>query len=334
MNSFFRGLVIAACFTVSTTSVFAEVKARLGHIFAQGSPADVASQKFASLVKERTNGQVSITVFPNSQLGADEALGRDLSRGTLEFSFINPGSLTGLDPLLDIHYLPYIASTFEQADKIQYNPNGILQKTLNESLDKQGMLSLAWFELEFRAVTNSKRPINKPADLVGMKMRVPGSTSIRSFFEAAGAQAVTIPYSNLFVALQQGTVDGQDNGVGMTHDSRFFEAQKFMTLTNHVYAMGSVATSKRFWKKLTENQRQIISQAAKDAAAEEIKNNRAANSAYLSKIAAAGIKVIQLQPAQMAEFVKTGQAGWERLAPVYGADRIKQLKAEIDAASR
>ena len=334
MNSVFKSLAIAAAIMAASSSAFAQTKARLGHVFAQGSPADVASHKFADLVKERTHGEVQITVFPNNQLGSDEALGRDLSRGSLEFAFLNPGSLAGLDPLLDIHYLPYIASTYDQVDKIFFNPEGILQKTLNETLAKQNMLPLAYFELEFRAVTNSKRPISSPADMKGLKIRVPGSASIRSFFEAADTQAVTMPFSNLFVALQQGTVDGQDNGATITYNSRLFEAQKYMTLTNHVYAMGTVTASQRFWHCLSDEQREIVTQAAKEAAAEEIKNSRAMNGEYLDKIAAAGVKVTHLKPEEMAEFVKVGQVGWEKLASTYGADRIKALKEEIAAAAK
>jgi TRAP-type C4-dicarboxylate transport system substrate-binding protein len=252
----------------------------------------------------------------------------------VEFAFLNPGSLAGLDPLLDIHYLPYIVSTFEQADKIMYNPNGILQKTLNSALSSQGMEPLAYFELEFRAVTNSKKEIVTPADLKGLKVRVPGSAAIRSFFELSNAQAVTMPFNNLFVALQQGTVDGQDNGATITYNSRLFEAQKFMTLTNHVYAMGTVTASKRFWGRLTEAQRKVIAQTAKEVATEQIKLSRAANSGFLEKIAASGVKVTHLKPAEMAEFVKIGQVGWEKLAATYGADRIKALKDEIAAGSR
>lgn len=334
MNSFVRSVAIALSLVCAAPATMAQTKARLGHVFAQGSPADVASQKFAALVKERTNGEVQITVFPNNQIGSDEALGRDLSRGSLEFAFLNPGSLAGLDPLLDFHYLPYIVSSFEMADKIMFNPNGVLQKTLSGALASQGMEPLAYFELEFRAVTNSKKPVTTPADLKGLKVRVPGSAAIRSFFEVAGAQAVTMPFSNLFVALQQGTVDGQDNGATITFNSRLFEAQKFMTLTNHVYAMGTVTASKRFWARLSEPQRKIVADAAREAAAEQVRNSRAANGDYLKQIAAAGVKVSQLQPAEMAEFVKVGQVGWERLAPIYGAERIKALKDEITAASR
>lgn len=328
--------IIVAALAAVTLAVLPQAasadKARLGHVFAQGNAADEASQIFARLVKERTDGKIDITVFPNSQLGGDEALGRDLSRGAVEFAFLNIGSLTGLDPLLDIHYLPYIATDYAQVDKIFYNSEGILQRTLTGTLAKHNMVALAYFELDFRAVTNSNRPVNNAEDLKGLKLRVPGSASIRSFFEAAGAQTVTMPMPNLFVALQQGTVDGQDNGASITYNSRLFEAQKYMTLTNHVYAMGAITVSKRFWDGLDQAQRKIVTQAAQEAAREGIARNRAATSAFLDKIKAGGVAVVTPTPEAMAEFAKVGQIGWEKLTPIYGADRIAELKKEIAAA--
>jgi len=306
-----------------------EVKqVRLGHVFASGSPVDVASQEFAQCVTEDSKGQVSVTVFPDSQLGGDESLGRSLSRGSLEFAFLNPGSLTGLDPLLDIHYLPYIASSFEEVDEIFYNPDGILQTTLRETLEDRGMETLSFFELEFRAITNSRHAVESIDDLDGLQLRVPGSESIRSFFDAAGAQAVTLPFPELFVALQQGTVDGQDNGASITYNSRLFEAQNYMTLTNHVYAMGTITASQRFWDELSEENKKIINVCAEDAAAEQIENNREKNSEYLQGIADGGIEIHRLSDVEMERFVELGRSLWADLEDTYGTERIQALRKE------
>jgi tripartite ATP-independent transporter DctP family solute receptor len=310
----------------------AQTKMRLGHVFAIDSPVDEASKEFARLVGERTNGAVSITVFPNNQLGGDEALAREVARGSIELSFLNPGSLAGLDPLLDFHYLPYIATNFKEADAIFYNPSGIVQKTLRETMIKHRMQPLAFFELEFRAVTNSQRAVSTPADLKGLKLRVPGSAGIKGFFEAAGAQAVTMPFPELFTALQQGTVDGQDNGASITFNSRLFEAQKYMTTTNHVYAMGAVTISQRVWDKLPESHKKVFSEVAAEVTARQIKVNRELNGQFLKKIAAGGVQVTEPTPAAFDEFRKVGELVWDKLAPVYGADRIKILREEIATA--
>lgn len=309
----------------------AQGRARLGHVFASGSPIDNGSDAFAQCVG--SSAGISVSVFPDSQLGSDEALGRDLSRGSLEFAFLNPGSLTGLDPLLDFHYLPYIVSNFEEADRVFYNSDGILQTTLRETLGTRGMEALGFFELEFRAVTNSRQPVTTVADMAGLKLRVPGSESIRSFFEKAGSQAVTLPFPELFVALQQGTVDGQDNGASITYNSRLFEAQKYMTVTNHVYAMGTITAGKRFWDRLSEEQQTAIRDCATKAASDQIVANRAANATFLENIAAGGVAVHRLSDEEMAKFVELGRSLWADLEGTYGAERIAKLREEVGAGS-
>lgn len=309
-----------------------QLKARMGHVFAANSPMDQASQEFAKLVGERTKGRVAITVFPNSQLGGEMAQARELSRGSLELALLNPGSLAGLNPLLDIHYLPYIASDFRTVDAIFYNPNGILQNTLRETLAKHNIQTMGFFELEFRAVTNSSREINTPSDMKGLKLRVPGSAAIKGFFEEAGVQVVVMPFPELFTALQQKAVDGQDNGASITYESRLFETQKFMTTTQHVYAMGTVASSSAFWKKLSEEDRKVLTSTAEEVTKRQIQKNRELNAQFLQKIEAAGVKITRPTPEAMAEFEKVGQAVWDKLAPTYGVERINALRAEVRAA--
>ncbi|PKC51822.1 hypothetical protein RhiirA1_482914 [Rhizophagus irregularis] len=144
-------------------------------------------------------------------------MAQDISRGTLDMSFINQGSLSGLDPLLDFHYLPYIVTSYEQADKIFYG-DGVIPKLMTETLAKHNMTTLGFFENEFRGVSNSIKKIEKVEDLKGLKLRVPGSQAIKGFFEEAGSQALVMPFNELYLALQQGTVDGQDNGLLFTVD--------------------------------------------------------------------------------------------------------------------
>ncbi len=323
--------LITASIALAMPGLALAEKARLGHVFPAGDAADAASSRFAELINERTKGEIEISVFPNGQIGGDEALGRDLSRGAVEFAFLNVGSLTGLDPLLDIHYLPYIVTNDDEADKIFYNPEGVLQRTLNERLDSHRIVPLGYFELGFRAVTNSKRPVNTVKDLQGLKIRVPGSAAIRSFFEVTGAQVVTMPFTNLFVALQQGTVDGQDNGASLTYNARLFEAQRYMTLTNHTYAMGAIAVSQRFWNRLSPENQTIVTDTAREIAAEQITASRAASSDFVARIEAAGVEVIRPSDEALAAFAEMGQKGWDQLTPVYGEERITALRAEIAA---
>lgn len=331
-RTFIASAAFAFAALAAVPAMAQEVKARMGHVFAANSPMDQAAQEFAKLVGERTKGKIAITIFPASQLGGEMAQARELSRGSLELALLNPGSLAGLNPLLDIHYLPYIATDFKAVDAVFYNPNGVLQTTLRETLNKQGIETLGFFELEFRAVTNSSRPVEKPADLKGLKLRVPGSAAIKTFFEDAGTQVVVMPFPELFTALQQKTVDGQDNGASITYESRLFETQKYMTLTNHVYAMGTVASSSKFWGKLSDAEKKVLTDTAAEVTKKQIQKNRQMNAEFLQKIESGGIKVIRPSAQAMAEFEKVGQGVWDKLSATYGADRVAALRQEAAAA--
>ncbi|WP_439586847.1 TRAP transporter substrate-binding protein [Hydrogenophaga sp.] len=306
-----------------------QMKLRLAHYAAANSPVDQAAQEFARLVNERTQGRISVLLFPSSQLGSVEANARDLSRGTLDLALLTPGSLAGLDPLLDIHYLPFIATNYQQADALFYNPSGVLQKTVRETLAKHRIQTMGFYELEFRAVTNSQRPIEKPEDLKGLKLRVPGSAAIKGFFEAAGAQAVVMPFPELFTALQQRTVDGQDNGASLTYESRLFETQKYMTTLQHVYAFGTFNASSQLWSKLSEADRNVMLATAQEVGKRQIQKNREINDQFLVKLEQAGIKITRPSDKVFAEFARIGQQVWDKLTPVYGAERIKALREEV-----
>ncbi|MFM2065455.1 MAG: hypothetical protein RLZZ584_364 [Pseudomonadota bacterium] len=333
-RNFIAAAAIALATLTAAPAMAQEVKARMGHVFAANSTMDQAAQEFAKLVGERTKGKIAITVFPANQLGGEQAQARELSRGSLELSLLNPGSLAGLNPLLDIHYLPYIASDFKQVDAIFYNPKGVLQTTLRETLAKLGIETLGYFELEFRAVTNSSRPVERPADMKGMKLRVPGSAAIKGFFEEAGTQVVVMPFPELFTALQQRTVEGQDNGASITYESRLFETQKYMTLTNHVYAMGTVASSSKFWAKLSDAEKKILTDTATEVTKRQIQKNRQLNADFLQKIEAGGIKITRPSAQAMADFEKVGQGVWDKLSATYGAERIAALRQEAAAARK
>lgn len=314
----------------NTTSETKEVKKyRMGAVAAPTSIQTKGAEYFAQKVKEKTNGAIEISIFPGGQLGGDEALGQELSRGNLDFALLNQGSLAGMDPLLDFHYLPYIVQNFKQADALYYG-DGIIPTTMKETLAKYKIHALAFYELEFRGLSNSKRPVASVNDIKGLKLRVPGSKAIMGFFQQAGAQAVAIPMPELYTALQQKTVDGQDNGVIITYDNKLHEANKFYTRTNHVYAMGSIVISEELWGKLSPEDQKIVEEAAKEAQAWEVAEERKLTDDYISKMKEQGVTVVEPTPEQMQEFQAVGVKVWDSLKDVYGAERIEKLKEEVN----
>jgi len=306
---------------------------RLGHIFPVDSVKDQAAKRFAERIEEETNGEITIKVFPASQLGGDEVLAQDISRGTLDMSFLSQGSLSGLDPLLDFHYLPYIVTNFEEADALYYG-DGIIPTTMKETLLKHKMVSLGIWENEFRGVSNSKKPVQSVEDLKGLKLRVPGSQAIKGFFDEAGVQTVVMPFNELYLGLQQGTVDGQDNGLLLTYDSKFHEVNSYYTALNHVYATGSIVINEGKFKGMTEEQQQIFETVGKEIEQWQVKKNREETQKYIDLMKKEGVEFVELTPEQIDEFQQFGLAQWDNHADIYGQERIDKLKAEVEAVKQ
>lgn len=320
------------CLTAAPTLAFS-AEYRLGHVFAIESPVGQAASTFVDLVRERSNGEIDIKVFPNGQIGNDEQLVRDVSRGLLEFSFANHGSAVNLDKRIDFGALPFIATNYEQVDKLFYG-NGIVPTTAKEILGRLHVHVLGWFEQEFRAVSNSKRPVASLEDLKGLKLRVPPARSLRAFFEDAGVQTVTMPITELFTGLQQKTVDGQDNGPIQTYTAKLYESTKYMTLTNHAFVSSPIIMSERLRKKLSPEQRDIIDQAAKEVSARQIQAARAAYQDSIRKLREDGVQVFELSPQAKREMQLLGMKAWDGMTDVYGKERIAALRAEVEAVNK
>lgn len=304
------------------------IKASLGSVAAETSNQIEAARMFAEKVKEYTNGTVVISVFPGGQIGSDESMIEDLSRGNLEFAFLNQGSCSGFDQMLDIHYLPFIARNYEEADKLYYG-DGLIPTILKDTLSKHGITVLGWYENEFRGLSNSVKPIKTASDLKGLKIRVPGSVAIKTFFEEAGAQPVIIAMPELYTALQQGTVDGQDNGILITHDNRLEETNKHYTYLKHVYAMSAIAVSDTIWNKFSDSQKDAILKAAQEVQEWQIKTNREQIDDYIEEMKGIGVTFTELTDEDIATFTEIAERVWEKMKPVYGEEIIEQLKEEV-----
>ncbi|PTL38381.1 TRAP transporter substrate-binding protein [Alkalicoccus saliphilus] len=304
---------------------------RLGMVAAQDSIQHQGAEMFAERVEEKTNGEISIDVFPGGQIGSDESLGQDLGSGNLEFAFLNQGSLSGMDQMLDFHYLPYIVSSYEEADEIYYG-DGVIPQTMEETLLDNNIRALGWYELEFRGLSNSSGPVENPEDIDGLQLRVPGSQAIMSFFEEVGAQTVTVAMPELYTALQQGTVDGQDNGLLITYDNNLHETNEYYTRLNHVFATGTIAMSEQIWGNSSEEHQAALEEAAEEAQEWQIEAQRAEVEEYAQMMESEGVEVIELDDNQLETFQEIGMDLWDELEDVYGSENIEELRNEVEEA--
>lgn len=314
----------------TTSSQVKTITCSLGSVAAESSVQIEAAKMFAKNVSDYTEGAVQINVFPAGQIGSDESMAEDLERGNLEFAFLNQGSCAGLDQMFDFHYLPFIARNYEEADQLYYG-DGVVPTTLKETFAKHNITVLGWYENEFRGVSNSKKEIKTVGDLAGLKLRVPGSAAIKGFFEEAKAQTVTIAMTELYTALQQGTVDGQDNGVLITHDNKLEEKNQYYTYLKHVYAMSGICVSNTAWDKFSDEQKEAILKAAKEVQDWEIQATRDQIDQYIEDMKQKGVTFTELSDEDIATFVEVADSVWEKMKPIYGAEKIEALKAEVSA---
>lgn len=297
----------------------------IAHVWPEDSPVNEAASAMAEAINEAANGSLEARVFPAGQLGGDVEINEGLVNGTHDCAFVNH-TTAGIDPRLGVGFLPYIVSDYAQADAVFYG-DGPVAKQNTEVLAEHDVVALAYFENDFRAITNNQRPVRSPDDLDGLKIRLPEIDVLLDTFKGWGAQPLAMPLPELYTALQQGTVDGQDNGVVLTVDAKFHEVQDHVTLTNHVYGAGVIACSQKTWDGLDQDQQDALMAAAEAASEQQREANRGAVEGSIAELEKAGVEVVELTDEEIAEFRDSAQEVWAEYEDVYGAELLDELRA-------
>lgn len=248
--------------SMSMSALAAPKTLKVGHVLAPTHPYQIGLEKFAELVQAKTNGSIVIKAFHSSQLGGEREMIESLQFGTLDMTLVSTAPLAGFLPEFQVFDLPFIFESREIAYRVL---DGQIGQDLLKKLDKKGIIGLAYWENGFRHVTNSRRPITTPADLSGLKIRLMENPVHMDSFRAMGALPTPMAFGELFTALQQGTVDGQENPLAIIETSKFYEVQKYISLTGHFYAASPLLISKTVWNKLSEKERTALMEAAKEA---------------------------------------------------------------------
>ena len=267
----------------------AAVELRLTHPADTSHPVHIEAEAMVKRIAERTNGQVKITIFPNNALGSPVEAAQQTRLGAIDMMMLNPANIEALSKTIGVINIPYQFDSYEHAHKT-LDVTG--RDWIAEQLKIAGFTWISNLEWGFRAVTNSRRPINQPADVQGLKIRVPPELAIKAAFEALGASTQTIAFQEVYLALANNVVDGQDNPVGTTFAAKFYEAQKHIALTRHIYASIMFCANPRVWSgKLTEEQRKIISEEGTRAGAGARKGVRDNEESNLAAMEKAGVAV-------------------------------------------
>jgi tripartite ATP-independent transporter DctP family solute receptor len=319
---------LALCGLVLSSAAQAQINEhtfRIGIAGAPGHPSVMGAEKWAELLAQKSGGKMTLKVFPNGVLGGDVQVLSAVQGGTIDFTSMNSGILQGQVKEFAIFDFPFMFESGKEADVIL---DGTFGKKLADLLPAKGLLNLAYWELGFREMTNSKRSIAKIEDFSGLKIRVIQSPIYIETFNALGANAVPMPFPEVYTALEQKIIDGQENPFSVIETSKFNEVQKFLTVTNHMYNPQSVLGSKKKWDALTKDEQAMLMSTLTEATKWQRENSRALSEASLNNLKKS-MTVNVLPSAEIAKIRAKLVPVIDKFSASVGPDLVKELQAEL-----
>ena len=327
-----RYLLVVLVVTLLTTATLTAGEAaskvitvRLGHGADPVHPWHTAALKFAEIVEQKSNGRVKVQVYTAGQLGNDREMTEAVQAGTLEMAVVSTMAMSAFEPSIQLFDLPYLFPDYKTAYRILDGPIG--EKVASKLIPK-GLRGLAYWENDFRCMSNSVRPITRVADLKGLKMRVPETPILMDWIRRVGADPTPMAFTELYNALQQEVVDGQDNGIHLSFSARYYEVQKYYTLTNHIYAPALMLYSELKWRQLPADLQKIIQDAAIETRDLQRKLNAELRNDRLEQMKKSGLQVTVLSKEALKEFMESAEPTYKQFENVVGKDLLNQVLRE------
>ncbi|MDR1535822.1 MAG: TRAP transporter substrate-binding protein [Planctomycetota bacterium] len=285
----------------STIAFAGTINMKLAHYAAVDHPGGIAARKFADAVKARTNGEITIEVYPNNELGAPDDMLEQNVMGVVDMTLGTQGSLDKYSKKFAVVMMPFVFQDYDHAYRVLDGP---FYDWTRDELLAQGLVFIGSWDYGFRNLTNSVRPVNKPDDVKGLKVRTPGEIQLQSCIAALGANVQAIPFNELYLALKQGTVDGQENPLSVIYFNKYYEAQKYLALTRHVYNSMNLVISKKVHDSLTPEYRKIIAEESRNAAALMRDMTRNGDDDYIAKLEKEGMIVTRPDTSEFAALMQ------------------------------
>jgi tripartite ATP-independent transporter DctP family solute receptor len=329
MNQFIRGAAAAAFLLASLGASAQDVQERVikfGHLNNTDHPVSIGVHKFAEVLAAKSGGKLKVQEFPASQLGNELQQQSALQGGVQEMTAPATTSLAGIVKEFGLVDFPFSVGSYAQADALLDGPLG---QALIARLPEKGLVALGYWDLGFRNVTNSKRPITRAEDLDGLKLRVIPNPVFLDTFKAFKANPVPMPFAELYGALEAKAVDGQENPFSVILSNKFFEVNKFVSATNHVYAANIVLVSKKFWDRLSPTEQRLMHEAANEARSYQRQASRAAAQKAVAELQAKGMQYNEVAPAEQARMRAIAKPVTEKFAASYDPAIVKLYQDEL-----
>lgn len=319
-RSCITALAMAAYVTLTAAAVQAETRLKLGQALAPTSLYGVAADAFAAKVAKGTDGRYIVEHYASGSLGGERELVEGAQIGTVDIVITSTGPVGNFVPEIELFNAPFLFRDYAHAHAVFDGPIG--QEALQKFTEK-GLIGLAWGEAGFRHLTNSIRPVQSPADMEGIKVRTMENPIHTKAFSQLGALPTPMAFPELFTALQQGTVDGQETPISVILSSNFQQVQKYLTLTGHVYTPVVILMSKIAWDDLSEDDRQVFADAARTAARVMREQNADAEKSGIATLEAAGMTVTEVDTDAFSSLM--GPV-YEDLAERFGQETVDRIR--------
>lgn len=331
MNMFARStapaalaLALAGLVWAAPASAQQEVKIGYALAAAPDSHYGVAAEKWQEVVEAETDGRYSFRHFPSSGLGGEREVIEGLQLGTVEATIVSSGTLSNFVPETGVFDIPFLFRDLAHARNVLDGPIG---QDILAKFDDAGLVALAWGEQGFRHITNNRNPIASPEDVQGLKLRTMENPIHIAAFEALGAAPTPMAWPEVISALQQGTIDGQENPLSVITSAKLSEVQEYLTLSGHVYSPAMLLVSKQLWEQMTPEDQEAFRKGATEAVSAMRGFVDNVESAGVTKVKEAGMKVGELSAEQKAAFQEQLASAYEQYYQTYDKELIDQIIA-------
>lgn len=322
------GLLSLAAVLALSPACYAKTILKLGTSTQPSHIYNLAAEHFGKIVAENSGGDIEVQVFPAAQLGSERDMVEGLQLGSLEMTLTSTGPMGNFVPQVKLFNLPFLFKDRESCYRVL---DGEIGTQIADRFVKVGIRSLGWFENGFRNITNSKVAVNSPSDMQGVKIRVMEDDVFILTMKALGASPLPMAFGELYTALEQKTVDAQENPLAVIYSSRFFEVQKYLAMTGHFYSPAVLLISEMTWQKLTPEQQKIIADAATVARDYERELSLKADQELEEACKKAGMVVTHPDKAPFAKAVASVYSNPSVIKAIGGGDAAEGQKL-IDAA--
>jgi len=322
MKKFLKVIGIASAIALSSSAAIAATTLKFAHAAPESDLQQTMAQFFKKEVEARSDGEIKVNIFPQGQLGNDKQMIDGTRSGVLDISMVGLNNYSGLLPESSAFTLPFMFPTRDSAYKVL---DGKVGQGVLEDMEDFGIKGLGYPENGYRNMTNNVAPIRVPADVKGLQMRVNGSKALSDMFSELGASPQQIPVAELYTALETGVVDAQDHPIGVTLSFKFYEVQKYLSMTQHAYSPLVVTMNLKKFKNLSRAERKIITEVSAEAVAMQRELSIAKEDKMIADLEAYGMKVNT--DVDGAAFQAAVAPVWAAFIAEYGDDMINKIKA-------